>query len=148
MIFSFYFCEKKTKKKMDLRTYSDFVASVTSNESNHLEIMMNRLKELNKDEEVNISLLMTSACGLSSESGEFMEIVKKIVWQSKPLTKDNKFHMKRELGDCFWYLMNAARALSLDPYDIIQENVNKLKSRFPNEKFEGSFSENRKENDI
>ena len=114
--------------------------SVTSKESNNFDSLIERLHDLNKqDEKVNISLLLTSALGLSAEAGEFTEVVKKILFQSKPLTEENKFHMKRELGVCFWYLMNAARSLSLDPYEIIQENVTKLKNRFPNEKFEMFF---------
>ena len=132
-----------------LNEYSKFVESVTSKESNNFESMILKLNELNDhDEKVNISLLLTSALGLSSEAGEFVEIVKKICFQSKPLSEENKFHMKRELGDCFWYLMNASRSLSLDPYEIIEENIKKLKSRFPNDKFEGYFSENRKETDL
>jgi NTP pyrophosphatase (non-canonical NTP hydrolase) len=134
---------------MDLREYSDFVKSVTSKESNEFESMIQRLEELKKtDKDVNISLLLTSALGLSAETGEFTEVVKKIIFQSKPLTEENKFHIKRELGDILWYYMNAARSLSLDPYEIIEENIRKLKKRYPSEKFEGYYSENRQTNDL
>ena len=81
-------------KNVDLNRYKEFVASVTSNESNDLEFFINRLKSLEKEgENVNISLLLTGAMGLCSESGEFIEIVKKMVFQGKPLTEDNKRHM-------------------------------------------------------
>ena len=36
------------------------------------------------------------AVGLA-ESGEFTEVVKKIVFQGKPVNEDNIFHLKREL---------------------------------------------------
>ena len=42
---------------------------------------------------------MTAVLGLCAESGEFTEVVKKIVFQGKPVNEDNIFHLKRELGD-------------------------------------------------
>jgi NTP pyrophosphatase (non-canonical NTP hydrolase) len=91
---------------------------------------------------------MTSAIGLSSEGGEFSEIVKKMVFQGKPLDSDLVFHMKRELGDILWYWSNACRALKLDPNDVLQENVSKLRSRYPEGTFDAFFSENRKKGDL
>jgi hypothetical protein len=91
---------------------------------------------------------MTSAIGLSSETGEFNEIVKKIIFQGKSLTSDNIFHMKRELGDILWYWINACRALDLDPNEVMKENIEKLKSRYPDLKFDVEKSENRKEGDL
>lgn len=135
--------------KVDLIRYKEFVASVTSNESNDLEFFINRLKYLEKEgENVNISLLLTGAMGLCSESGEFIEIVKKMVFQGKPLTEDNKRHMMLELSDIGWYWINACRALDLDPNDVIRENVNKLINRYPAGAFDVHYSENRQEGDL
>jgi NTP pyrophosphatase (non-canonical NTP hydrolase) len=97
---------------------------------------------------INVPLLLTSAIGLGSESGEFQEIVKKLFFQGKPLTEETKFHMKRELGDIMWYWTNACRALNLDPNDVISENVTKLKARYPSGDFDPFYSENRKEGDL
>lgn len=138
------------KTKMEgniLNNYSNFVKKVTSKESNELDATLVRLMELNKGKS-NMSLLLTSSLGLSSESGEFNEIVKKIIFQGKPLSEDNIFHMKRELGDILWYWVNACRALSLDPNDVLQENVRKLQNRFPGEKFSIENSENRAKDDL
>ena len=138
------------KTKMEgniLNNYSNFVKKVTSKESNELDATLVRLMELNKGKS-NMSLLLTSSLGLSSESGEFNEIVKKIIFQGKPLSEDNIFHMKRELGDILWYWVNACRALSLDPNDVLQENVRKLQNRFPGEKFSIEHSENRAKDDL
>lgn len=138
------------KTKMEgniLNNYSNFVKKVTSKESNELDATLVRLMELNKGKS-NMSLLLTSSLGLSSESGEFNEIVKKIIFQGKPLSEDNIFHMKRELGDILWYWVNACRALSLDPNDVLQENVRKLQNRFPEEKFSIEHSENRAKDDL
>jgi NTP pyrophosphatase (non-canonical NTP hydrolase) len=91
---------------------------------------------------------MTASIGLASEGGEFSEIVKKMVFQGKPYNEDNRFHMKRELGDIMWYWVNACRALGYDPNDVIAENVKKLESRYPGGKFDVYHSENRMENDL
>ena len=142
---------------IDLNKYSDFVKEVTSQPSNDLTTFMNRLDDLdgNYDSEtqthgpdVNVPLLITACLGLAAESGEFCEIPKKMLFQGKPLSEDNVFHMKRELGDIMWYWVNACRALNLDPNDVIQENVNKLQSRYPGGSFDAHYSENRVEGDI
>lgn len=131
---------------IDLNKYKDFVEQVTSDASNDLEVLIPRLRELN--EKVNISLLMTGGTGLASEGGEFNEIIKKCIFQGKPMDDDTVFHMKRELGDIAWYFINACRAIGEDPDSVIAENVNKLKSRYPGGEFDVYFSENRKAGDL
>ena len=133
-------------KQVDVNKYRDFVAGVTSDASNDLEAMIVRLRELN--EVVNISLLMTGAIGMSAEGGEFAEVVKKCVFQGKPMNDDTIFHMKRELGDVAWYLVNACRAIGEDPSAIIEENVRKLEARYPGGAFDVHYSENRKDGDL
>jgi NTP pyrophosphatase (non-canonical NTP hydrolase) len=146
---------------INLKEYQDFVTSVTSLPSHNLTEFMNRLDRLDSNLEfdekendyvygpnINVPLLLCGAIGLGSETGEFQEIVKKIVFQGKPLTDENVYHMKRELGDIIWYWTNACTALGLDPEDVIEENVKKLESRYTGKKFEIFLSENRKENDL
>jgi len=144
-------------KQIDLNKYSEFVEAVTSRDSNDLASFINRLDYLDgmwddkleeKGPTINVPLLLTSAIGLGSESGEFQEIVKKLFFQGKSLTEETKFHMKRELGDILWYWTNACRALELDPNDVISENVTKLKARYPGGDFDPFYSENRKEGDL
>jgi len=132
-------------KQIDLNKYTDFVNKVTSDESNHLSSMIDKLATIDN---VNISLLMTAAIGLAAETGEFAELPKKIVFQGKPCDEDTIFHMKRELGDIMWYWVNACRALNLDPNDVIEENVKKLESRYPEGEFDVHHSENRKDGDL
>lgn len=134
--------------KIDLNKYADFVFALASMESKDLETLIARLRQLHEHEIVNVPLLITSAIGLASEGGEFDEIVKKIVFQGKPLDDDNIFHMKRELGDIAWYWVNACNALGLDPNEVIAENVKKLEARYPGGKFNAHYSENRKEGDL
>lgn len=130
---------------IDLNKYKDFVEAVTSEASNNLDSFKDRVNEL---EGVNVPLLLTACLGLAAEGGEFIEVPKKIIFQGKPLTEENIFHMKRELGDVMWYWINACRALNLDPNDVIDENVRKLESRYPGGSFDAHYSENRKEGDI
>ena len=131
---------------IDLNKYKEFVSAVTSQESNNVRKLTDKLHEL--DGTINISLLMTGGIGLASEGGEFNEIVKKCVFQGKPLDDDTIFHMKRELGDIIWYWVNACRALDLDPNDVVAENVKKLESRYPHGEFDVHYSENRQEGDL
>jgi NTP pyrophosphatase (non-canonical NTP hydrolase) len=131
---------------VDLNRYQDFVEEVTSRESNNVLMLHSRLKELNK--KINISLLLTGSIGLASEGGEFSEIVKKCIFQGKPLDDETIFHCKRELGDIAWYWINSCRALGLDPNEVIAENVRKLEARYPGGEFDVYYSENRKEGDL
>ena len=131
-----------------LNNYQKFVQEVTSKESNSTMVLNNHLIDLDRDTGVNIALLLTGAIGIASEGGEFSEIVKKCIFQGKPLDDETKFHIKRELGDIMWYWINSCRALGLDPNEVIEENVNKLKSRYPGGEFDVHYSENRKEGDL
>ena len=147
--------------QVDLKKYQEFVQAVTSKESNDLTTFMNRLDRLDANFEaygsdgeymhgpdINVPLLMTGAIGLTAEAGELIEIVKKMLFQGKPLNEENLFHMKRELGDIMWYWINTCRALDLDPNDVIAENVKKLQARYPGGHFDVFHSENRKANDL
>ncbi len=138
---------------VDLNKYKDFVQAVTSDSSNELTKLTTRLVELEQwatDNGVplNLALLLTASIGLSSEGGEFSEIVKKMVFQGKPYNEDVRFHLKRELGDVLWYWANACRALGYDPNDVVAENVEKLQARYPGGQFDVYHSENRADNDL
>lgn len=136
----------------DLKLYQEFVIAVTSEPSKHEYAFLERFDQLSQYQEdrtkINPALLLTAGMGLSAESGEFNEIIKKMFFQGKPLNEENVFHMKRELGDIIWYWMNACTALGLDPNDVINENVKKLESRYPGGSFDAWHSENRKKGDL
>jgi len=134
-------------KQVDLNKYKDFVQEVTSEQSGNTDALTSTLKNLDKETGVNMALLMTGAIGIASEGGEFAEIVKKCIFQGKPLDSETIFHAKRELGDIMWYWVNSCRALGLDPNEVLAENVEKLKARYPGGEFDVHYSENRKEGD-
>ena len=128
-------------------TYTDFVTKVTSNPSIELDALKTSFDEIEKKPGIKTPRLLTAALGLGSETGEFVEIVKKMFLQGKPPSDDNIFHMKRELGDIMWYWVTACAALELDPYEVISENQEKLAARY-GEKFEVGRSEVRKKGDL
>lgn len=134
--------------ELNLSQYQDFVENVTSSPSRYSYEFKDRYDDLdNNILDINIPSLLTAAFGLSSEAGEFTEIVKKILFQGKPLDADNVFHMKRELGDIAFYLAVACSALDVPVSEIIQMNVEKLSARYP-DGFSVEKSENRKVGDI
>jgi len=128
-------------------TYSEFVEKVTSQPSLNTEALKRSIDEIESSSNIKIPRLLTAALGLGSESGEFVEIVKKMMLQGKPPSEENIFHMKRELGDIMWYWTTACASLGLDPYEVISENQKKLEARY-GEKFEVQRSEVRKEGDL
>jgi len=128
-------------------TYTDFVTKVTSDPSIDLGQLKKSFDQIEEESNIKTPRLLTAALGLGSETGEFVEIVKKMFLQGKPPSEDNIFHMKRELGDIMWYWVTACAALNLDPYEVISENQEKLAARY-GEKFEIERSEVRKEGDL
>jgi len=131
---------------VDYEKYTEFVNAVTSDESKDYSAFDKRTYDLTKD--IPVERLLTAALGICAEGGEFTEVVKKIVFQGKPVNDENIFHMKRELGDICWYLAQACMALGTTFDEVIEMNVEKLKARYPGGEFDVHFSENRKEGDL
>ena len=140
--------KRTSKNQVDLNKYKEFVAEVTSKQSGNSRELVRHIEQLENVTDVNIALLLTGAIGIASEGGEFSEIVKKCIFQGKPLDDETIFHCKRELGDIMWYWITSCRSLGLDPNEVIAENVEKLKSRYPDGEFDVYYSENRKEGDL
>ena len=132
---------------VDTEKYLEFVKGVTSAPSLDWPVCAARLSELEVNG-ANVTQLMTAALGLTAESGEFTEVVKKMIFQGKPYNEENIFHMKRELGDICWYLAQACMALDTSFDEILEMNVDKLKARYPGGEFDVHHSENRKEGDL
>ena len=133
---------------VDTEKYLEFVSEVTSDPSKDIAQLFRRMTDLEVEQDADVPRLLTAALGLSAESGEFTEVIKKIVLQGKPYNKENVFHLKRELGDICWYLAQACMALDTTFDEIIEMNVEKLKARYPGGEFDIRKSENRKEGDL
>ena len=126
--------------------YCLFVDGVTSDSSKDFVYLADRLVELD-GKGANIERLTTAAVGMSAESGEFLEIIKKMVFQGKPWTNDNREHLIIELGDVMWYVAQACMALDISFDEVIKGNIKKLEKRYPGGHFDISDSENRAADD-
>ena len=131
---------------INFNRYEEFVSEVTSEASTNFVDFADRIGELDR-EGANIERLLTAGVGLAAESGEFLEIVKKMVFQGKPWSDDNREHLIIELGDVLWYVMQACKALDITIEEVVAGNVDKLKKRYPGGEFNVYQSENRKEGD-
>jgi len=127
--------------------YAKFVISTTSEESLSTVALVDRLLELDIHTPVEFSQLLTASIGMQAESGEFSEVIKKIIFQGKEFNEAERFHLMRELGDVLWYWVQGCKALGYTPQQVMEENIRKLESRYPNG-FEALRSEVRKEGDI
>ena len=132
---------------IDFDKYSHFVDTVTSDSSKDFVYLADRLVELDQ-KGANIERLTTAGVGLAAESGEFLEIVKKMVFQGKPWNDDNRKHLIIELGDVMWYVAQACMALDISFDDVIEGNIKKLEKRYPGGKFDINYSEVRAEDDL
>ena len=130
-----------------LKEYTIFVDKVTSESSKSTKKMKERIDFINSSG-VEVSRLLTAGIGLSGEVGEFNEIIKKTIFQSKSFDSETHEHFKRELGDIMWYVTQACLALKVDLVEVIKTNEEKLKKRFPKERFTKESDANRHGEDI
>ena len=131
---------------IEFERYEHFVDAVTSDASKDFVALADRLVELDR-KGANIERLLTAGVGINAEGGEFLEIIKKMVFQGKPWTDDNREHLIIELGDILWYVAQATQALGVSFDEVIATNVKKLEKRYPDGAFDIYFSENRAAND-
>ena len=135
------------QKHIQFDRYTEFVDAVTSDASKDFVSLADRMVELD-EKGANIERLLTAAVGINAEGGEFMEIVKKMIFQGKPWNEDNREHLIIELGDVMWYVAQACMALEVSFDDVVAGNVKKLGKRYPEGTFDIYFSENRAEGDL
>lgn len=85
--------------------------------------------------------LVNYALGLTGESGEVAEVVKKHIFHGHKIDRKD---IEKELGDVLWYVSNIALLLNINLSDVAETNIDKLMQRYP-EGFSKSDSINRKE---
>ena len=127
--------------------YIRFVDEVTSEASKDPQEFSDALDIIDETSGVSPERLITAAMGICAEGGEFTEVVKKCVFQGKPMDEHTLYHLKRELGDIMWYIAQGCIALEIPLEDIIWMNIEKLEARYPNG-FEQFRSENRQDGDV
>ena len=93
------------------------------------------------------NLLLQGVMGMSGESGEALDIVKKIMFQGHELNEATKEHLIRELGDVLWYVATTAESLGTDLETVMKVNIDKLRARYPMA-FDAERSQHREEGDV
>ena len=131
---------------INFKRYEEFVSAVTSEASTNFVDFADRIGELDR-EGANIERLLTAGVGINAEGGEFLEIIKKMVFQGKPWNEDNRDHLIIELGDLLWYVAQATMALNVSFDEVIETNIKKLEKRYPSGAFDIYKSENRRVGD-
>jgi NTP pyrophosphatase (non-canonical NTP hydrolase) len=112
---------------------TEYVKNAIKTESTNFEAMNERL---NDD---GLKRLLHAGIGLSTESGEFLDALKKHIFYGKELDRVN---LAEEVGDLFWYIAIVADELGFEIEDVMERNITKLKARY-GEKFSEDKAENR-----
>lgn len=68
------------------------------------------------------------ALGLAGESGEVVDDIKKRVFHGREVPIE---HTAEELGDVIWYVANICTQYNLNLEVVLQQNIQKLKERYP-----------------
>tara|TARA_Y100000114_G_C11759380_1_gene328689 strand:+ start:2787 stop:3197 length:411 start_codon:yes stop_codon:yes gene_type:complete len=129
-----------------LLDYIEFVDEVSSDATKHTDDFIDSI-EVVEENGVDPSRLLTASIGLSGETGEFNDIVKKCIFQGKEMDEDTVTKLKSELGDVMWYIAQGCIALNTDIEELIDINTAKLEKRYPGG-FDEFRSDNRDEDDI
>lgn len=90
-------------QRIDFGKYQNFVDAVTSDASKDFLALSDRMVQLD-EKGANIERLLTAGVGMNAEAGEFLEIVKKMVFQGKSWNDETRTHLIKELGDTLWYV--------------------------------------------
>ncbi|GER89584.1 MazG family protein [Dictyobacter vulcani] len=85
--------------------------------------------------------LILSALGIAGESGEIVDLLKKVLYHSHDLDTND---LCKELGDLLWYMTVLSESVGLTLDDIMQANVAKLRQRYP-DGFDPQRSKNREQ---
>ena len=134
------------KRPSILNDYINFVDTVTSDMTKNYDDFKDAL-DIMQEQGIEPSRLLTASVGLSGEVGEFNDIVKKILFQGKEIDEDTKKHLKSELSDICWYMVQAIKALDTSWEEIFDINIVNLSVWFPGG-FDALKSASRKVGDI
>ncbi len=91
------------------------------------------------NEDIMMLRIFHFAIGMVTEIGEFFDTIKKHVWYRQSLDLKN---LVEELGDLSWYMAGLIDALGLDWATVMENNIAKLRKRFP-DKFTEHDAEHR-----
>lgn len=108
--------------------------TMRTNDKRSTDRLLNKINDLkigNRGEdtpEIELGGVLNAALGLSGEVGELNDMLKKWIFHEKQLDTE---HLKREIGDIYWYLALICDSFELNLDEIMQINIDKLKARYP-----------------
>lgn len=94
---------------------------------------------------VDLGELLHARDGMSGESGEVADLLKKWIFHEK---EPNAEHLKKEIGDVLWYVALACHSMGWQMEDVMLTNYNKLNERYNGGGFSTNLANNRKHGDI
>lgn len=124
--------------------------AMRTNDKKSTDRLLNKINDLkigNRGEdtpEIELGGVLNAALGLSGEVGELNDMLKKWIFHEKQLDVE---HLKREIGDIYWYLALICDSFEFNLDEIMQINVDKLKARYP-EGFDTHRANHRQAGDV
>lgn len=79
--------------------------------------------------DINLTRIIHASIGMSGETGEILDTVKKSMMYGKELDTSN---LKEECGDVLWYMAIMLHELGSSFEEVMKLNVDKLSKRYPN----------------
>ena len=130
----------------EVTAHREFVNSVTSEATVDSDAFVDHLIKFQDGDATwtELQRLLTGSIGISSEGGELLDLVKKLLFQGKEPTPELREKIKLELGDVMWYVQQVLIWGEWSLNEVLAENTKKLSGRYP-EGFSVDKSENREE---
>ena len=111
----------------------DYIEKAKRTESYDMKALKSRLV---KEDTIR---LLHAGIGMTTEAGEFIDMMKKHIFYGKELDLVN---LQEEIGDLLWYIAVACDTLDTTIEAEMERNIKKLEARYP-EKFTKEHAENR-----
>jgi len=86
-------------------------------------------RTLDESRKLDDHTLSVGGLGLAGETGEVVDLIKKVVSHGHPL---DRIKLVEEMGDVLWYLAMLCTLLGVSMEDMAFRNIDKLKRRYPN----------------
>lgn len=127
--------------------------AMRTNDRRATDRLLNKVEMIDSFKQVKLGIdtenydfggILNACLGLSGEIGEFNDMIKKWIFHEKGLDIE---HAKKELGDIMWYIAMMCHSLDWDLDEIMQMNIDKLQTRYP-DGFDTDRANNRENGDV
>ena len=115
---------------MDNHKYQEAALKTMSCDYEKIAERLTGIRDIIADSE--IADLLHAGIGIATESGEFLDPIKKHIFYGKSIDYNN---LREELGDLLWYIAIACNALNVNIADMMAWNIDKLSKRYPKGEF-------------